>query len=328
MRSKVVNLLNSWMGKKVSDGSYKEIIDIYNSYPNPARGIKMQYGWAWCACTWSALAIKLGFTDIMPIEISCGNLIKIAKDMGIWKENDDYVPAFGDAILYDWDDNGVGDTTGWPDHIGTILSVNRSAGYMVVGEGNYNNAVKKRTISINGRYIRGFITPRYTMLSGDEKVEENSGSTLKKVTVSEAAHMAIAGELGNGEERKKRVTELGLDYGEVQAEINRILNNGATKTENPNQDQNQPISKKVTSTCYAKKMDNQVSGNYETKADLYLRNDAGTNKKALCVIPAGTKVSNYGYYTPFNDVKWLYVTVVIDGVQYTGFCSGAYLRRI
>ena len=30
-RQKVVNLAESWLGKKVSDGSYKSIIDIYNT---------------------------------------------------------------------------------------------------------------------------------------------------------------------------------------------------------------------------------------------------------------------------------------------------------
>ena len=41
----------------------------------------MEYSWPWCACTWSALAIKLGYTDIMPIEISCPELIIAAKKM-------------------------------------------------------------------------------------------------------------------------------------------------------------------------------------------------------------------------------------------------------
>ena len=31
-RSEVVKLISSWIGKKEADGSYKEIIDIYNSF--------------------------------------------------------------------------------------------------------------------------------------------------------------------------------------------------------------------------------------------------------------------------------------------------------
>lgn len=90
-RNAVVTLARSWLGKNEADGSYKSIIDIYNSYTGKfPRGIKMAYGWAWCAATWSALAIKLGYTDIMPVEISCYYLIEAAKKMGIWVENAGY----------------------------------------------------------------------------------------------------------------------------------------------------------------------------------------------------------------------------------------------
>lgn len=81
--------------------------------------------------------------------------------MGCWQENDAYVPSPGDAILYYWQDNGIGDNTGNPDHVGTVIEVNKESGYMVIEEGNYSNAVKKRTLSINGKFIRGFITPKY-----------------------------------------------------------------------------------------------------------------------------------------------------------------------
>lgn len=120
-RQKVVDLVKSWEGKKESNGTHKSIIDIYNGYKGKLpRGIKMKYDWSWCACTWSALAIKLGYTAIMPIEISCGYLIDAAKKLGVWKENDDYIAQPGDAVLYDWDDSGKGDNTGWPDHVGVI----------------------------------------------------------------------------------------------------------------------------------------------------------------------------------------------------------------
>lgn len=166
-RQKVVDLINSWIGKKESDGSYKEIIDIYNTLPASElpRGTRMLYSWAWCACTWSALAVKLGYTAIMPIEISCYYLIERAKKMGIWVENDAYVPSPGDAILYDWADGanyGSTDNTAAPDHVGTVVSVNKAAGTFTVVEGNKSNAVGTRVMAVNGRYIRGFICPKYT----------------------------------------------------------------------------------------------------------------------------------------------------------------------
>ena len=107
-RQAVVDLAESWVGKKEADGSYKSIIDIYNSFTGAfPRNVKMEYGWAWCACTWSALAVALKYTPIMPIEISCYYLIERAKAMGVWEENDAHVPKLGEAVLYDWQDNGV-----------------------------------------------------------------------------------------------------------------------------------------------------------------------------------------------------------------------------
>ena len=165
-RQAVADLVNSWVGKNEADGSYKTIIEIYNSYKGTfPRGTKMDYSWPWCACTWSAAAIKLGYTPIMPIEISCYYLIEAAKKKGIWIENDAHVPKVGEGVLYYWKDGmnfATTDCTGVPDHVGTVTEVYEKAGYFVVTEGNYSNAVKKRTLLINGRYIRGFISPKYT----------------------------------------------------------------------------------------------------------------------------------------------------------------------
>lgn len=326
-RNKVVGLVESWHGLNKADGSYKKIIDIYNSYKGPLpRGIKMDYSWYWCACTWSALAIQLGYTAIMPIEISCGELIKSAKVMGIWQENDAYVPSPGDAVLYDWDDNGSGDDTGWPDHVGTVTYVNKASGYFVVEEGNYNNKVQKRTVSLNGRYIRGFITPKYDTAS--PVAMPSDADAAKGKTIDTIAREVIAGMWGSGTERKNRITAAGFDYSQVQSRVNSILNGSAVTPSNPAQPQEQPVSKKVTATCVAKSFNNAHAGTYETTANLYLRNDAGTNKKALCLIPKGTKVQNYGYYNTANGVIWLYIQVTVDGVQYTGFSSKEYLRKV
>lgn len=160
-RAKVVELARSWLGKNEADGSYKTIIDIYNSMTDPfPRGCKMLYGWAWCACTWSAIAIKLGYTDVMPIEIGVEELVQRAKAMGIWVEDDNYLPSPADAIIYDWDDDGVGDCKGYSDHIGTVEKVEGNT--ITVIEGNYDNMVKRRVIQRNARYIRGYVTPKYT----------------------------------------------------------------------------------------------------------------------------------------------------------------------
>lgn len=317
-RQSVVDLVSSWDGRKESNGTHKYIIDIYNSYKgNLPRNIKMSYSWPWCACTWSALAIKLDYTDIMPIEISCGHLIEEAKKMNIWQESDSYIPKSGDGVLYDWDDTGKGDNTGWPDHIGTVILVNESSGYMVVEEGNYNDAVKKRTISLNGRYIRGFITPKYDNNDISEPVKL-SGKSIETI-----AREVIVGIWGDGENRKKNLEKQGYNYNEVQKAVNTILNGSAVTVNNKPQNN----VKSVTATCSAKKFNDNLSGTYKTTSDLYCRNDAGVNKKALCLIPKGTKVKCFGYYNISGKAKWLYIQFTLNGVKYTGFSHSSYLKK-
>ena len=319
----VVEKARSWLGRKESDGSFKEIIDTYNSFTPHPRGVKMDYKTAWCACFCSAVAISLGYTKIMPIEISCGQMISLAKSMGIWVENDAYIPLPGDMILYDWDDSGKGDNTGWPDHIGIVESV--SNGYIKVIEGNYSDSVKRRSILVNGKGIRGFICPKYTELSTGGGVADTP--IVGGKTTEEVAEEVINGDWGNGEDRKKKLTEAGYDYQTVQDKVNEILNGEAYKTENPDQSLEQPTEKKVTASSKATKFNKNLAGVYKTTANLYMRHGSGTNKKAMVLIPNDTEVRCYGYYNVVNGIKWLYIEAAIDGVLYTGFSCSRYLKK-
>lgn len=78
---------------------------------------------------------------------------------------------------------------------------------------------------------------------------------------------------------------------------------------------------------YAKSKDASLAGTYTVTAEggLNIRSGAGTgrNKKILGVLPKGTKVRCYGYYTAVGSTKWLYV--VANGI--TGFVSSAYLKK-
>lgn len=82
------------------------------------------------------------------------------------------------------------------------------------------------------------------------------------------------------------------------------------------------------STDDAQEFNKAVAGTYEVTASLLnVRHGAGTDKKIMCVIPDGTKVKNYGYYTTVNGVKWLYVQFTYNGVTYTGFASSKHLYK-
>ena len=158
-RNEIVSQARKWVGLNEADGSHKKIIDVYNSHKPLARNYKLKLTDEWCAGTMSALAIACDATDIIPTEVSCGNLIQLAMKKGIFVEADNFIPSPGDFLLYDWGDDGKGDNIGWPDHIGIVEAVNDNI--ITIIEGNYKNAVGRRTIAVNGRYIRGFITPKY-----------------------------------------------------------------------------------------------------------------------------------------------------------------------
>ena len=120
LASKVVSQAQAWIGKKESDGSFKTIIDIYNAHTPLARGYKVQYSDEWCATFVSAVAIKCGYTSIIPTECSCEKMITLMKSKGIWNESDSRKPSAGEIIFYDWNDSGSGDCTGTADHVGSV----------------------------------------------------------------------------------------------------------------------------------------------------------------------------------------------------------------
>lgn len=161
-RAEVVNLAKSKIGIKEGSAAHHAIIDTYNANTPLPRGYAVKYTDAWCATFVSYIALTLGYTDIIPVECGCPQMITLAKSMEEWVEDDNYTPNPGDIILYDWQD-GTGsnsDNTGNPDHIGVITEVNGSD-FKVV-EGNYHDAVDVRNMTVNGRYIRGYIVPKYT----------------------------------------------------------------------------------------------------------------------------------------------------------------------
>lgn len=159
LRAKVVRMAQTYLGCKESDGSHRKIIDGYNAHKPLARGYLVKYTDSWCATFVSFVAIKCGITDIMPTECGCGAMIELYKKLGCWQENDAYKPKKGDVIMYDWDDNGKGDCTGYPEHAGIVTAV--SGNEMMIIEGNKSDSVSYRKLQVDGKFIRGYCLPNY-----------------------------------------------------------------------------------------------------------------------------------------------------------------------
>ena len=125
-RQKPGNWLAQYKGIAEGSEQHKAILKVFNDSVLCTR-YKMTVNDAWCATSVSAAFIASGLSNIFPcVECSCENMINLAISAGIWVENDAYVPDVGDVILYDWDDNGVGDCTGWSDHVGIVVSCDGS----------------------------------------------------------------------------------------------------------------------------------------------------------------------------------------------------------
>lgn len=208
--SEVIKQATAWIGKKESDGTHKSIIDLYNSHKPLARNYKVKYTDSWCAVFVSAVSIKLGYTKIIPVECSCQKMIALFKKLGCWVENENVTPKKGWVIFYYWKDGKDfenNDCKGWANHTGIVERV--ANGKITVMEGNYGNAVKRRTLKVNGQYIRGYGVPKY--------------DTEPKKSVSTVAKEVISGKWGNNPERKKRLEEAGYNYYEVQKKVNELL---------------------------------------------------------------------------------------------------------
>ena len=191
-RQKPGNWLAQYKGIAEGSEQHKAILKVFNDSGLCTR-YKMTVNDAWCATSVSAAFIASGLSNIFPcVECSCENMINLAISAGIWVEN-----------------------------VGIVVSCDGST--IRVIEGNKSNTVGYRDIAVNGKCIRGFITPHYA--AGGSTTPQPSG----KKSVQEVAKEVYAGEWGNNPERKEALEKAGYDYQEVQDAVNALVN-GSTPT--------------------------------------------------------------------------------------------------
>lgn len=167
--SKIIEVAEKYVGCKESDGSHKKIIDLYNSHKPLARGYKVQYTDPYCDAFVSAVAIEAGAVDLIGTECGCEEHIEIFKEKGIWIEDGRITPEPGYIIVFNWDDT-TQPNDGYSDHIGYVKKV--SGGKITTIEGNYDDAVKERVISIGDGRIRGYAAPKYAESTNADTTEE------------------------------------------------------------------------------------------------------------------------------------------------------------
>ena len=235
LRQKVVDTARAWLGTREGTARHAEMLNIYNAQRPLPRGTRMLSSWPWCAAFVSTVSLQCGLRDIMPTECGCPSMIRLYQVIGRWTENDAYVPSPGDVIFYDWNDSGVGDNVGQPDHVGIVVGC--TDGMMTIIEGNCDNAVKLRQIAVNARYIRGYGCPDFaSKADGAEpqptpapapeptpqpEPEKPADESTVDPFITAKAREVIAGKWGNGQARKDALAAWFVNA--VQDEVNRLM---------------------------------------------------------------------------------------------------------
>lgn len=167
LRMKLVKTAESYLGYNEADGTHKQIIDRYNAHEPLAVGYTVQYTDSWCSTFVSTVSIDCNLTDIIPTECGCERHIGLFQELGTWHEEDGLIPLPGDLIFYDWNMEEKGECTGWSDHVGIVVGTKWP--FIKVIEGNYQDSVSYRILTVDDVQIRGYAKPDYT-----SKLHENT----------------------------------------------------------------------------------------------------------------------------------------------------------
>lgn len=239
LRQKVVSTALSWLGTREYSAKHQEMLDIYNAQRPLPRGTRMLASWPWCAAFVSTVSLQCGLRDIMPTECGCPGMARLYQEIGRWAEDDAYIPSPGDVIFYDWQDSATNyattDNIGHPDHVGIVLDCDGKN--MTIIEGNNANAVSKRVLAVNDRFIRGFGIPDYaSKADGAEpqpeptpepaptpqpEPEKPAEEPTVDPFITAKAREVINGKWGNGQARKDALAAWFVKA--VQDEVNRLL---------------------------------------------------------------------------------------------------------
>jgi cell wall-associated NlpC family hydrolase len=110
---------------------------------------------AWCATFVSWCANECGYIDagIIPKFAACESQgIVWFTERGLYQESS-YIPAPGDIIFFDWEQDGHSD------HVGIVEYVEGEVVHTV--EGNISNSVARRSYRLDSNSICGYGTPMY-----------------------------------------------------------------------------------------------------------------------------------------------------------------------
>lgn len=179
-----------------------------------------------------------------------------------------------------------------------------------VMDGKYGNGNERKIKLAEAGYDYSIVqkaVDNYVQSQIPEAVEPEEPSKPELRPISEMVNRVMAGEYGNGEDRKRRLEAEGYNYTEIQNEVNKAVE--ARKINVP-----------------AKSFDKKIAGTYVVTAELLnCRTKPGvmTPDTVITTIKKGTRVQCYGYYT---DVAGAWYLIQYGNV--VGFVAHNYLKRV
>ena len=220
------------------------------------------------------------------------------------------------------------------EHTGIVEAV--SATTITTIEGNTSNMVARRTYAIGSSYVTGFGRPRYDAEDAEDEPSvpaTDTGTDTVSVTAGDVVTIAANATYYSGaavpqwvRAKKWVVDSVSGDRAVIDKSAdgkNAICSPINVKFLTVDKDTKPVTSEPASATVdYAQSFDKAKAGTYTVNAasGLHLRTGASTSKTSLEIMPNGSKVKCYGYYTG----SWLYV---VSASGKTGFCHAGYLIK-
>lgn len=155
-----------------------EILAHYNKIKPLPREHKATTSDSWCAIFLNGIGWLMGYRD-WPWECSCTLIRNEAKVRGIWSHGWAVTPRIGDWVIYNWDRKGAAE------HIGAVIAIFGNSVWIV--EGNYDDAVKIRRITVGDSRVEGIVHLDFEELVQDSAAKKtalrpgDSGEEVRKL---------------------------------------------------------------------------------------------------------------------------------------------------
>ena len=293
LKDRFIKVAEAFYGCQTGDDQQKMIVELYNQIQPLPRGYRLKESDPWCAAFVSACAYVVAALEEVPAECGAQEMYNSFPEGHTARTGK--TAERGDLLFYDWNHDGRAD------HVGIVLE--DMSGYLEVIEGNFGGACQIRHLKNDDPDIYGTARPFWEQ--PDERIKWVDCDVL------------------NLREDPSMDAEVILEmcYGDpvtVSAESDGW--SLVTYTD--------PKLGKKNGYCgsgYLADSAPPVLG--ETTTAVYLRADAGTDSKAIAVLPAGTSVWYSGDRQLIGSAIWERVTVDEPGER-SGCLNRKYTRPV